>query len=388
MMNFKPDLNIEYDYVKVVFEVTIYELRSNKKILEKELKTIIMKTTNLKKKLTSNTADVESSLKTLIKKAKELKKKFQEICIKENFLYNTFNERLEQLELINKSKYSMENLKLFCDKKMNNLLTDYFLRENFLETAKNFIDEEKIKFCIEYSIFMEIQNILNSIRNKDLSEALKWCNLNKSKLSKINSKIKFKIISQMYIEKYKENKFIECVELARQNFKEFRENTKEIGILMTFLSIPPNSNSFPEKYQHYISEERWKELENDFKLIFFQLYSMKSISLLEIIVQSGIISLKTPFCFNKKKCIQCPICSEDIGALASDLPFCNHSISNLICRITKEIMDFSNPPLALPNGQVYSQKAINEQMAVNKKFVCPITKNSYTKEDFMKVFVC
>ena len=58
-----------------------------------------------------------------------------------------------------KSHYNFDNLKIFCEKKINNLVLDFFLREKFLETAKNYIEEEKITSCVEYSIFIEIQEI-------------------------------------------------------------------------------------------------------------------------------------------------------------------------------------------------------------------------------------
>ena len=50
-------------------------------------------------------------------------------------------------------------------------------------------------------------------------------------------------------------------------------------------------------------------------------------------------------------------------------------------------MDTSNPPLALPNGQVYSTKAINAQINANGKFVCPVTNEEYTIEQCKKVFI-
>ena len=99
------------------------------------------------------------------------------------------------------------------------------------------------------------------------------------------------------------------------------------------------------------------------------------------------MSLKTSFCYTNNKCLSCPICNEEIGKVASTLPASNHQISTLICRITGEIMDSSNPPLALPNGQVYSTKAINEQINANGKFVCPVTNSECTLDECKKVFI-
>lgn len=387
-MNFKPDLNLEYDYIRVVYEVILSDLRVNKKIIEKDLNTIKVRLGHLKKKLNTSTADAVSALHGLINKATDLQMKYGEIIKKEDLLYDSFQERIHQLEMLDESHYNFDNLKIFCEKKINNLLLDFFLREKFLETAKNYIEEEKITSCVEYSIFIEIQEIIHSLKHKDLGAALKWTNVNKSKLAKINSTLKFKLMCQTFIEKYKAGEVLECVSFSRENFKDYKENITEISQLMALLAMKPSQALLIPKYAHLLSDDKWDELEKDFKAVFFQIYSMKSNSLLEILFQSGLMSLKSQFCFGEKKCLSCPVCSEDIGNIAKNLPMSNHPVSGLICRITGEIMDSSNPPLALPNGQVYSEKAINEQIKANGKFVCPVTNEEFKFEQCKKVFIC
>lgn len=111
-----------------------------------------------------------------------------------------------------------------------------------------------------------------------------------------------------------------------------------------------------------LSESRWSILVEQFKLVFFQVYSMKSSSALEVLFQSGIISLKTCFCYSKNninnKNSPCPVCNEEIGKLGKSLPSSHHPVSALICRISGTIMDHLNPPMSLPNGQIYSEKVI------------------------------
>ena len=38
------------------------------------------------------------------------------------------------------------------------------------------------------------------------------------------------------------------------------------------------------------------------------------------------------------------------------VPSTHKVVSSLICRISGEVMDEHNPPVSLPNGQVYSEK--------------------------------
>lgn len=52
----------------------------------------------------------------------------------------------------------------------------------------------------------------------------------------------------------------------------------------------------------------------------------------------------------------CPVCDSDgLGILAKEVPWSHHANSTLVCHITGKIMDENNPPMALPNGCVYSR---------------------------------
>jgi len=53
-------------------------------------------------------------------------------------------DRLLEIKLVEGDNYTYENLKIFCDKKINNMMLDFFLREKYLESAKNYISDEKI----------------------------------------------------------------------------------------------------------------------------------------------------------------------------------------------------------------------------------------------------
>lgn len=153
-------------------------------------------------------------------------------------MYNCLQERLCQLQLIDDNNYSFDNLKTYFSKKLNHLLLDFFLREKFLDTAKYFIEEENINNSIEYSIFTEIQKILENLHRKDITDALKWCVTNKSKLAKINSSIEFKLLKQQFLEIYKKGNLIEAVKFARENFANLG-NHDEIKEIMILLAVKP-----------------------------------------------------------------------------------------------------------------------------------------------------
>lgn len=59
--------------------------------------------------------------------------------------------------------------------------------------------------------------------------------------------------------------------------------------------------------------------------------------------------------------------------LAQDLPWAKHVHSKLVCAVTREVMNEHNPPMVLPNGAVYSQKAIEQLASAKGVFMCPHT---------------
>ena len=67
-------------------------------------------------------------------------------------------------------------------------------------------------------------------------------------------------------------------------------------------------------------------------------------------------------------------CAQKFQKLAEGLPWSKHVHSKLVCSITREIMDEHNPPMVLPNGAVYSERAVQHVASKNHGiFTCPKT---------------
>lgn len=157
IMEVLPDIHFEYDYVRVVYEFILSKLRINKKIVEKEMNTIILKLSQIKKKITQDkqiSIDVEKIFDTMLKKINDLEKKYCCLQNEEDAIYVCLEERIKQLKLLDfteekkTSKDISIQVKSFCEKKLNNILLEFLLREKYLNTAKALIDEEKIKVSI------------------------------------------------------------------------------------------------------------------------------------------------------------------------------------------------------------------------------------------------
>lgn len=280
------------------------------------------------------------------------------------------------------------------------------------------------------SIYLEIQNLIASIKNKSLTEVLAWSTQNKNKLSKINSNIRFKIIKQQFIEMIKNcfeqikqvnqtdklsdqinlrsidlNKTnytrktfgdikvkLECIKFAKENFGASelnKEELKELENLMLLLIVNWEDMDKFKDLNYMISEDRWLDLENEVKNAFFSVYSMKPYSSLEILFQCGLLALKNPLCKTSSNNFEnnCPTCNPNIAELASSLPYSQHPVSSLLCRKTKKIMDHNNPPLATKLGYMFSSDYVNEQIKINNTFYCEEEKKNYKLDDLKKVYI-
>ena len=102
---------------------------------------------------------------------------------------------------------------------------------------------------------------------------------------------------------------------------------------------------------------RWTTLIQSFRLAIYHLSTLPTEPLLHLAIYAGLASLKLPACYSHEtRNVDCPVCNADLGQLAKEVPFSHHVNSTIVCRLTGNIMDADNMPLAFPSGQVYSKE--------------------------------
>ena len=79
-------------------------------------------------------------------------------------------------------------------------------------------------------------------------------------------------------------------------------------------------------------------------------------------------------------------------ALAAGLPFAHFNNSHLACALTGQRMDHANPPMALPNGRVYSRRAVHELLSVTgpegePRVRCPRTGETFPLAQLRTIFI-
>ena len=151
-------------------------------------------------------------------------------------------------------------------------------------------------------------------------------------------------------------------------------------------------------YRSYYDPKKYQKLENQFKIEQFEVEALPKRSLFEIILQAGICTLKTPVCSKSSHDdstsaesgdeSNCPICSTNVWAIAMNMPFTSKSRSHVICRLSKKRMSEDNPPVALPNNQVYSLSALESRASKKtQEVICPVTGNVYSLDSVTKIYL-
>ena len=63
----------------------------------------------------------------------------------EDYLFEVMKKRLQHLNRVNENQMNPEIMKHYFTNRLNRIIIDYLLRENFFKSAKAYIDETELK---------------------------------------------------------------------------------------------------------------------------------------------------------------------------------------------------------------------------------------------------
>lgn len=369
-------LKLEHQLVRVPFEDYKKTIRSNHRHIEKEVTAVISGL------LPDSQNDAVKHLNSLVSRLQGLKRKLEDGNRVEQMQAQRCRARLEHLE-----SADGDNIAEWSNTRLNRILVDYMLRMSYYDTAKILAERSNIQDLVDIEIFYEAKKVIDALQNKEVAPALAWCAENKSRLKKSKSKFEFQLRLQEFIELGRGADKLLAVKYARKHLvpwaatymKEFQK---------VFVTLVFKSDTGLEKYKVLYEPKQWDFLIDQFKQEFCKLYGMTLEPLLNIYLQAGLSALKTPFCYEDDCTKEDPLSQENFRKLANPLPFSKQHHSKLVCYITKELMDTENPPLVLPNGYVYSEKALLEMANNNDgRITCPRTGEVCTREQLIKAFI-
>ncbi|KAK9123688.1 hypothetical protein Sjap_013290 [Stephania japonica] len=376
-------LKLEHQLLRVPFEHFKKSIRSNHRMVEKEISTVISSVAEASnREAAMSQEEAVNHLTSLVSRLQGLKRKLEEGSRVENLQAQRCRARLDHIEAAD-----AENSSEWSNTRLKRILVDYMLRLSYYDTAAKLAASSNIMDLVDIDVFHEAKKVIDALQNKEVAPALAWCSENKSRLKKSKSKFEFQLRLQEFIELVRADNNLRAITYARKYLAPWgASHMKELQRVMATLAF--KSNTECAAYKVFFEPQQWNYLMEQFKQEFYRLYGMTLEPLLNIYLQAGLSALKTPFCYEDDCTKEDPLSQENFRKLAKPLPFSKQHHSKLVCFITKELMDTENPPLVLPNGYVYSTKALEEMAKKNDgKITCPRTGYACNYSELVKAFI-
>jgi macrophage erythroblast attacher len=421
-------MEFEKSMLKVPLDNLQRDLKASAKIVDKEVATLAKALDALAKKTDTNESTTVTSLDKVIGRLKDLKNKLGESALSERASMDVLSDRVRFLEdgltyhvLFRNNQDLSKYLQLrgrpldagnlpdysarrqhLQHQRVNRVMVEYLLRKGYFDTATRLASESSISSLVDMDAFMASQRVISELRSGSCDAALEWAIEHRPRLKQANSVLEFQLRLQQFIELAKSNQVDQAVTHARENLMPFADTQmpaiqSALGLLpySRKLADPDSSQAFlssssaVQRYAALVSPARWEYLVELFDRDHCALLSLSATSPFETLMTAGLASLKTPKCYSTDdKNPNCPICSSGLSAMAQTVPQPRHNHSVLVCRISGTIMDEHNPPLVLPNGQVYSTQALQAMASRNNgKIRDPFTGDQFDLEHTKKLFI-
>lgn len=393
-------LHLPFKRLKFLFSTTTLAI-------EKDVQAIVAKIKLLGERRSTITAEEASiELSGLINKLESLQHKLEETNRQEQLLADHLRSRLANLSsFINSTALHDEvAIKLWYRHQTDRLIVDFLVREGEYERAAEFSLDSNLSDFEDVDLFLgKVKPVVESLRNGDYKEVVKWMHMNASKLKKLDANLVARFELELRLQEFlgmiQDGKSAEAIAFAQQTFLVYAEmgdyfsgRIKHAMSSLVFLGMKDSPVA-----QEFVGPQRWNFLIREFHKLFFHLYGLSNEPLLSIAILAGLQATATPTCVRhavKDKDvtptstahIDCPSCSLSLKSLLTQISLPHRPTSSLVCPITHIPIDETNYPMALPNGQVYSKKAIDLHSASNT-FTDPSSGVDFELNSIRRVFI-
>lgn len=273
---------------------------------------------------------------------------------------------------------------------VNDLILQHLLTSGMFEIAERFAGECHAKLDDETKrLYLEIDIVLNGLRNRDLEPALEWCTTHAEELRKIGSVLEFTLHKMKFVEKMRRGAVDQLDTLAYAKvFQSFSEkHLNDVKALMgAMLFIPHGLGQSP--YRSLQEPQLWHQVYDLFSKDACRLLGLPLRSPLSIILNAGAIAL--PALLNIRQIMQQRqvmgmFSHSDELPIEIDIGDDNRFHSIFSCPILRQQTTDKNPPMRLSCGHAISKEAL-QKLASNNKLKCPYCPQESSVADAKQLF--
>lgn len=381
----------ESSFIRVPFEQFRRSFRLEMKIAEKDLPAL---ETLFKKHLNSDVnVPADNVIKALSERSRALHDKMMEYRLESKKFRSRFLKRIRWVE----EQVSNGNYRTWSNGRLIRLIGDFLIRSGEPDSIIESIRKRKPELIEDFDLELNEmrKEILKSLKEKSLTNCLQWCADHRNNLKRIESDLEFMLRRQEFIELLRSGDYVAAIKISQKYFSNWLEgNYKEIREALSLICWLPFlgkeinwNNGLMKNYEKLLNPSQWKVLENQFEKDFVSVYQIDESSQLIKTVRTGLSVLKTRKCNPLlTETSECPACFGPLGTIAKDLPYGHFETTKIRCRITGKLMGEDDPPMALPNGQVYSELGLKQLSDGGNMIKCPVTGESFLISDARKCF--
>jgi len=268
---------------------------------------------------------------------------------------------------------------LICDSQhcsLNTAVCEHFYRQGSLSVAESIAHEGMLEIDEKWKKpFVEMNEILNSLRNRNVDHALSWAVEHREKLLQDGTDLEFRLHKMKFVELLKHGMAgqVDALCYAKENFYRFvPKHSAEVQKLMGCL-VYLKQGLASSPYSNLLSDGAWDELYKVFAKVVCSVLDMSIESPLMACFSAGCQAL--PALLAIKSVIEQRQCSgmlsnNDELPIDIDLDSSQRYHSVFACPILRQSTTAKNPPLRLVCGHVISKEALTK-LVTGSKVKCP-----------------
>lgn len=257
---------------------------------------------------------------------------------------------------------------------VNQIIASHFYQEGQFDIGDLFVNESKEPdAAVKKSPFLEMYQIQEAMKYRNLEPALKWATNNHELLQQNGTDIEFKLYRLQFVEILQKRGRDEALKYARAFLTPFASNhMAEIQKLMACLLWAERLDTSP--YAELLSSIHWENLAEEITQQFCHLMEQSNESPLGVTIAAGAQGLPTLL-----KLMNVMTSKKQEWQSMKQLPvpvdldreFQYHSI--FVCPVSRDQASEENPPMLLSCGHVLCKQSITKLSKNNstRPFKCP-----------------
>ncbi|CAI8591327.1 unnamed protein product [Vicia faba] len=256
---------------------------------------------------------------------------------------------------------------------INQIIASHFYRLGLFDLGDNFINEAgEPNATVLRSQFLEMHQVIEAMRGRNLQPALTWVSANSEKLAQIGSNLELKVHTLQYVEVVQNGTQADALKYSRTYLARFAETHKDdfqklMGCLM-YIKRLQNS-----PYSELLSPIHWETTTEELARQFCSLMGHSYENPLSMVFAAGVEGLPTLLKLANvmaakkqewQEMKQLPVPVE----LGKEFQF--HSI--FVCPVSRDQGSEENPPMLLPCLHVLCKQSILKlSKNSTRTFKCP-----------------